>query len=331
MTVVSVVTPFHNTAEYLAECIESVLAQTLGDFEYVLLDNCSTDGSGEIAERYARADPRVRFHRNEALLAQVPNFNRALTLICGESRYTKLVQADDGIYPRCLEEMVALADAHPSVGVVGSYFHHGTIDPADMPYLPQVLSGRDACRKRLLDGIFLFGSPSVVLVRSDIVRSRVPFFEEGRLHEDTEAYIEILRDHDFGFVPQILSFLRRQANSIGGATATFHPYQLDRLIRLRRYGREFLTEDEYRRESRHAERQYWQTLSRAWVMGREPAFWDYHRRGLATAGEEITRGKLARHAALDALRYLRARWREAGALLRRATGRAARPGEGGPR
>src|SRR5207253_3419947 len=55
---VSVVTPFYNTAKYLAQCIEGVLTQSYPEFEYILLDNCSTDGSREIAQIYARQDPR---------------------------------------------------------------------------------------------------------------------------------------------------------------------------------------------------------------------------------------------------------------------------------
>ena len=54
-TAISVVTPFYNTAPYLAQCIESVLAQTHRNFEYVLVDNQSTDGSAEIAASYKRA------------------------------------------------------------------------------------------------------------------------------------------------------------------------------------------------------------------------------------------------------------------------------------
>ena len=53
---VSVVTPFYNTAPYLAQCIESVLTQTYPHFEYILMDNCGTDGSGEIAESYPRRE-----------------------------------------------------------------------------------------------------------------------------------------------------------------------------------------------------------------------------------------------------------------------------------
>src|SRR5215470_8626977 len=125
--VVSVVTPFYNTAAFLAECIESVLAQTFDSFEYVLLDNCSTDGSGEIAARYAARDPRLRVVKNDRLLPQVPNYNRAMTLPSAGCRWVKVVQADDTIFPRCLSEMLALAEAHPSIGVVSSYRLMGNI------------------------------------------------------------------------------------------------------------------------------------------------------------------------------------------------------------
>ena len=74
---VSYVTPFYNTEEYLAECIESVLRQTYGNWEYVLLNNCSTDNSVQIAEHYTRAYPdKIRLEHNSAFLSQVQNFNR---------------------------------------------------------------------------------------------------------------------------------------------------------------------------------------------------------------------------------------------------------------
>src|SRR6185312_6012278 len=123
---VSIVTPFHNGVEDLAECIESVLAQTYDNFEYVLLDNASTDGAGEVAEHYASIDERIRYAKNDELLDQVPNYNRALTLIDAGSVYCKMVQADDWIFPRCIEEMVAVAETAPTVGIVSAYSSVGT-------------------------------------------------------------------------------------------------------------------------------------------------------------------------------------------------------------
>src|SRR6185503_16132381 len=92
---VSVVTPFYNTAPYLAGCIESVLAQTHRDFEYLLVNNKSTDGSREIAARYSAQDSRLRVIDNPAFVGQVENYNGALAHISPASRYVKIVQADD--------------------------------------------------------------------------------------------------------------------------------------------------------------------------------------------------------------------------------------------
>ena len=113
---VSVVTPFYNTAPYLGPCIESVLGQTYREFEYVLLNNASTDGSLEIAQSYARRDARIRLIDCEAHVPQVPNYNRALARIAPSSEYCKVVQADDWIEPHRMAEMVQLARANPSVG-----------------------------------------------------------------------------------------------------------------------------------------------------------------------------------------------------------------------
>lgn len=84
---VSVVTPFYNTAAYLDEAIRSVRAQRYANFEYILADNCSTDGSLEIARHHAAEDPRIRVIAATEFIAQFPNYNRALRLISPQARY----------------------------------------------------------------------------------------------------------------------------------------------------------------------------------------------------------------------------------------------------
>src|ERR1035437_3708414 len=118
---VSIVTPVYNGAQYLVECIESVLAQTYQHWDYTIVNNCSTDGTLQIAERYAAKDPRIRVHNNQNFLQVVANHNHALRQISPTSKYCKLVFADDWLFPECLERMVALAEAHPPVGIVSSY------------------------------------------------------------------------------------------------------------------------------------------------------------------------------------------------------------------
>src|SRR6266851_2770139 len=96
---VSIVTPVYNEAEYLAECIGSVLAQTYQNWDYTIVDNCSTDGSVEIAHRYAAKDQRIRILENQQFLHAIPNFNVALRQISPTSKYCKVVLGDDRLFP----------------------------------------------------------------------------------------------------------------------------------------------------------------------------------------------------------------------------------------
>src|SRR5262249_44121033 len=70
---VSVLTPVYNGDETISECIESVLSQSEGDFEYLIQDNSSTDRTREITEGYARKDPRIRLVRNASLVSAMEN------------------------------------------------------------------------------------------------------------------------------------------------------------------------------------------------------------------------------------------------------------------
>lgn len=295
---VSVVTPFYNTAPYLAECIESVLAQDYPHWEYVLVDNASTDDSAAIARGYAKQEPRIRLLRNETHVAQVPNYNRGLAAISDRSEYTKVVEADNSIAPACLSQMVALAEAHPRVGIVGAY----CITERDLRFrgLPRdvtVVSGRDIARKHLIDGAYLFGAPTTVLMRSAAVRARSPFYREDTwLIEDLSACYELFRDWDFGFVHQVLTFVRTEnEGSIQSGRWTFEAMALDRLAVVARHGKDFLGADELPRVLARTRSAYYARLAEAALRGTSAAFWDYHRRGLAEFGFRLERARLAWH------------------------------------
>jgi glycosyltransferase involved in cell wall biosynthesis len=303
---VSVVTPFYNTAPYLAECIESVLAQTYRNFEYLLVNNASTDGSREIAVRYSAEDARIRLIENPAIVSQVENYNGALARISPASKYVKIVQADDGIYPDCLSLMVQLAEREPGVGLVSSYRLWGDQPAgAGVPRNLVRLPGRDACRMMLLDGCYLLGSPTTVLYRADIVRSRKPFYALGRYHEDTEAGYEILLESDLGFVHEILSFTRTDNVSITSSTRAFNSSDLDYLIVLERFGPQLLTPEELVRQRTYSDRGYYRFLGRALLRFQSHRFWAYHRIGLATAGRTLRWRNVLLQAALEPLRLAR--------------------------
>jgi glycosyltransferase involved in cell wall biosynthesis len=306
---VSVVSPIYNTEPYLEECVRSVLAQAHEHFEYILVDNQSQDRSHEIAADYAAKDRRIKLVRTPKFFSQLDNFNFSLSLISTTSRYTKMVLSDDWIFPSCLAEMVALADANPRVGIVGSYRLIGNQGGGfGLPVDRTVLSGRDACRMHLLDGVFLFGSPTNVLYRSDLVRQRPSFFRAGRIHFDTDLAFELLQEHDFGFVHQVLSFCRQRAESITASAQDYYPNALDRMALVLNHGRSFLNAEELQHCRDGAERFFYDGLARGWLA--HPTaypssdFWQFQKQGLATAGAEIRPARLARAVARVALKTL---------------------------
>jgi glycosyltransferase involved in cell wall biosynthesis len=296
---VSVVTPFYNTGQYLAECIDSVLKQTYRDFEYILVDNQSTDAGGAIADEYARRDSRIRVVRTPSFLTQVQNYNFALSQIADGSRYVKMVQADDWLFPPCLEQMVALAEPHPSIAVVSAYELRGVnVCGSGLPFETKVITGREACRIHMLQGISLFGTPTTVLMAADVVRGRSPsFYEEGRYFEDGEVMYEILANRDFGFVHQVLSFNRVRPDSLWGTFKKVDPRPLADLTHVTRFGRQYLTEDEYRVHLAHCRDVYFKMVARSWARGAGEDFMAFHRKGLADIGETLDRATLVKYAA----------------------------------
>ena len=295
---VSVVTPFHNTAQFLPQCIESVLAQSWAAFEYILVDNYSSDGSGEIAESYARRDSRIRVLHRTALLSQVQNYNLALEEISPESRYCKLVQADDYLFPESLERMVALMEESPSVGLVSSYWLKGAVvRGSGFPVDVSILPGPEMGRRFLRTGIWVFGSPTAVLYRSCMVREQRPFYDEARLHEDTEKCLQILTQWDFGFVHQVLSFSRADNESISTAVRNYQPEALDRYILVKHWAPAFLDGPEAAALRRRSRRDYYNLLAAEALRLRQPAFWRYHREGLKTTGERLSIAHLTARAA----------------------------------
>lgn len=105
----------YNGERYLAEAIDSILAQTYEDFELVISDNCSTDSTPEICARYAQRDRRVRYFSNPSNIGGIRNENRTFFLARG--RYFKLAAHDDRVAPQFLERCVELLDGMPEVEV----------------------------------------------------------------------------------------------------------------------------------------------------------------------------------------------------------------------
>jgi glycosyltransferase involved in cell wall biosynthesis len=294
---VSIVTPVYNEEQHLAECMESILAQTYQNWDCTVVNNCSTDRTLEIARRYAAKDARIRIHDNEQFLEMLANHNLAVRQISPESKYCKVVLGDDWIFPECLEKMVAVAEACPSVGVVSAYQQYGEqIRITGLPTEQTLVSGRDACRQFLCGTLALFGSQTSVLYRADLVRNRNPFYVETDTYADFEACFALLRTSDLGFVHEVLTFSRPEAASMGAISADIGTYFRSTLDRLFTYGHDCLTSEQFEgcldRELSH----YYNFLGRRLWVERDPDFWSYHRKTFAKAGIGFSRVRLAKAA-----------------------------------
>ncbi len=292
---VSVVTPVHNGEKYLRECIESVIVQTYDNWEFKIVNNASTDRTLEIAREYAARHPsRISIHSTTELLEIVPNHNLALRQISPGSKYAKMLFADDWMFPECLERMVAVAERYPSIGMVGSYMLEGDRVTCDgLPYPSPFCPGRDVCRGLLLGGPYLFGTPSSLLVRSDLVRARERFYSEDNLHGDLEACFEMLQQSDFGFVHQVLTFSRPRPDSNSVLAAGLASYILGDLTVFTRYGPQCLTGDEFRPRLRQWMKKYYTVLAKNWLRGRDRKFWDLHQNRMRKLGYPLSYRRLA--------------------------------------
>ena len=262
---VSVVTPCYNGAAFIGECIESVLSQTYDNFEYLLVNHCSKDDTLQIMHDYARRDSRIRVHDNTDFLDVMVNHNHAMSLLSRDSVYCKCVSADDWIYPDCLRQMVEFAQARPGVGVVGSYSIEGArILYEGLDYHRKVVNGRDICRETLLGRLpYVFGAPTSLLYRADLIRSVPEFFPraKGNPHADMSAVYQALQQSDFGFVDQILSFTRVHAASETSSSFKFGRINRALLADMKHFGPVYLTADELQEHLQIAKDKYF-----AWLV-----------------------------------------------------------------
>lgn len=292
---VSVVTPAYNEEKYLGECIESLLAQSYSHWDYLIVNNCSTDGTLAIAQSYAAQDPRIRVVTNDSLVPAVANFNVAMRQISAESKYCKMILGDDWIFPECLERMVAMMEAHPGVGIVGAYGLQGRyVVWQGLACCDTVIAGREICRQRLLGERYVFGTQTSVLFRSDLVRGRDPFFNPANAHgADSEACFESLKSCDFGFIHQILTFSREREGSLVQASRELNASAPDLLHELLTYGPCYLAPEEQEERLAALVSQYYDFLAASLLQRREREFWRFHRAKLQENGVEFSRMRLA--------------------------------------
>ncbi len=179
---VSVLMTSFNRERYVGAAIESVLAQSLADFELIVVDDCSTDGTVRVVEQYL-SDPRVQLVRNERNLGDYPNRNQAATLARGE--FLRYHDSDDLMYPHCLTVLVDALRAEPSATLALSGHRAWPGGPS-----PMLLTPRLAYQREFFGlGLFNFG-PGAALFRREALLALGGFPEQGS-HSDTLFWLSI--------------------------------------------------------------------------------------------------------------------------------------------
>jgi glycosyltransferase involved in cell wall biosynthesis len=308
---VSVVTPVYDDDAYLEECIRSVLAQSHQNFEYIICNNHSKDRSGEIAADYAATDSRIRVVSPPEFSPQARNFNFALREISSRSKYCKMLLSDDWLYPHCLQQMVDVAELSPRTGLVSAYrLIEERPDCFGVPVGQSSFPGTEPCRWQLLGTAYPFGSQSTVMYNAAIVRDRAPtFFPENRFFMDVDIAFRILATTDFGFVHQVLSFSRYQAETVTDTASHFNWWPLMHYVMMEQYGREFLTVDEFERRYHEVTAEMYRGLGEQWLKDRvrfsaKKGFWEFQRKHLGDIGVELRPALLAKGVVLAGLGML---------------------------
>ena len=210
---VSVLMPAYNAASFIKEAIESVLDQTYTDYELVIVDNCSTDNTGEIISKYL-SDKRIKYYRNETNIGVVGNFNKCFSYAQGN--YLKILCADDKFHPQLLEKFVAAMDQYPNVAIVASYTQEfGLSAQVLKPPVSHLINGKQLTYE-ILNNWNYFGHPSNVMFKKSGLEVG-GFRKEYLWMSDWEMWLRILSTGDAYFIPEVLSYTRFHEKQVTSA------------------------------------------------------------------------------------------------------------------
>ena len=178
---VSVVMPVHNALPYLDAAVESILNQTYGDFEFVILDDASTDGSTERLRAWASRDARIRLLEVTSNLGPARSSDRVAN--AATASVVARMDADDISFPQRLADQLAVLDRHPDVGVVGGLFD--IIGPDD-----QIVRGPELWRLGQPASVPPFGNGPLTY-RREIFEQVGGYREECEFWEDNDLILRM--------------------------------------------------------------------------------------------------------------------------------------------
>ena len=200
---VSILIPSYNHELYIQEAIESSLNQTYENFEILIVDDGSTDGSVSIIKEYVNNNPKkIKFfeQKNSGLAFTL---NKLINL--SEGKYLSLMASDDILYPTKLEKQVAIfnKDINEKIGFVYSYADQINMNKLRYRKSEINIGIRGKIVKELFENGVFFSPVSNLIRKSAIVECGM--FKRGRPYcDDYELYLEIALKYEFDFVPEKL-------------------------------------------------------------------------------------------------------------------------------
>lgn len=183
---VSVLMSVYNREDYVGEAIESILNQTFVDFEFLIVDDGSTDSTFDVLLKYEKQDPRVRIIKNERNLGISASINKALDLAQGE--YIARMDSDDISIRERLEFQVCFLDAHPEIIICGGELQYFGVNSQ---YLSVPISDQEIRLQAFLSTPF--AQVTVMFRRKTILQNNLRYDESLKVSEDYDLWGKILK------------------------------------------------------------------------------------------------------------------------------------------
>ena len=206
----SVIMPVYNGERFLTEAIDSILAQTICDFEFIIVDDSSTDDSAAIIRDYGQRDGRIRFVQHAVNRGQAAALNTGIA--AARADIIALMDCDDISQPRRLQAQVDFLTAHPDIGAVGAQ-----LQEVDLDLKPLADSRFPQRHAEIVLGMYLSKTTlagSVVAMRADALRAVGGYEEQARNANDKELFLRLAHQTRFANLPDCLYLYRQHGDNM---------------------------------------------------------------------------------------------------------------------